>query len=193
MLMLMFQFNIGEAVNFALPDWISYGFESSEEYLSHRRSPVFSIERLVVILSHRIIREMNDGMSLMELNCVYQHLASLLMTCRNERKLILSSSSIVRPEVVQLPLFFDDVMCSFNQSHADYDDVKSCSFCKCVCYFHAVVCDCSLTKVTCVRHMKMHCGLTRNGCYCSYVIQCRCEDDVRSLLNRLHSSICRKI
>uniref|UniRef100_A0A8T9MV82 [histone H3]-trimethyl-L-lysine(4) demethylase n=1 Tax=Thecaphora frezii TaxID=1269715 RepID=A0A8T9MV82_9BASI len=45
--------NLNEAVNFALPDWIDYGRESTERYQLFRKGPVFSHDQLLITVSQQ--------------------------------------------------------------------------------------------------------------------------------------------
>ncbi len=44
-------YNLNEAVNFALPDWMEYGLESVQRYQSFRKGPVFSHDELIVTIA----------------------------------------------------------------------------------------------------------------------------------------------
>ena len=45
----------------------------------------------------------------------------------------------------------------------DYDDKRVCHVCKCVCVFSAVVCECSYTRVACIRHESLMCKCSKYG------------------------------
>ena len=45
------QFNLNEAVNFALPDWLPYGRDCAQRYREHRKSPVFSHDELLITIT----------------------------------------------------------------------------------------------------------------------------------------------
>jgi hypothetical protein len=48
----LFQFNVGEAVNFATYDWLKFGVEAEERYRLVARNSVFSHQRLLFTLLH---------------------------------------------------------------------------------------------------------------------------------------------
>jgi histone demethylase JARID1 len=47
------QFNFNEAVNFALPDWLTYGRQCVERYREHRKQPVFSHDELLITITQQ--------------------------------------------------------------------------------------------------------------------------------------------
>jgi hypothetical protein len=47
------QFNFNEAVNFALPDWLSLGRDCVQRYKEHRKLPVFSHDELLVTITQQ--------------------------------------------------------------------------------------------------------------------------------------------
>ncbi|KAF8265161.1 hypothetical protein EI94DRAFT_1736530 [Lactarius quietus] len=46
-------FNFNEAVNFALPDWLTYGRQCVERYREHRKQPVFSHDELLITITQQ--------------------------------------------------------------------------------------------------------------------------------------------
>lgn len=47
------QLNFNEAVNFALPDWLTYGRQCVERYREHRKQPVFSHDELLITITQQ--------------------------------------------------------------------------------------------------------------------------------------------
>ena len=55
-----------EAVNFASPDWLPFGRNAAACYRKHRRTPVFSVERLLYRLAveHLLVLHLPRGLML---------------------------------------------------------------------------------------------------------------------------------
>lgn len=47
----MFQINLNEAVNFAVPDWIDEGRNCVKRYQEHQKLPVFSHDELLITIT----------------------------------------------------------------------------------------------------------------------------------------------
>jgi hypothetical protein len=141
--------NIGEAVNFATPDWISVGGDASERYRSICRPSVFSHDRLIfTIATHAKTLDFTCcGLLLNELHRIVEE----EVRCR---------SNLLRMGVrdvtgdIRLPKNRCDQV---DEASADYDDKRSCHLCKHVCFFSAVACECSRTRVSCLRHSNLLC------------------------------------
>jgi histone demethylase JARID1 len=141
--------NIGEAVNFATPDWIKAGAEANERYRSFARQTVFSHDRLTFTLAQYL-----DEHSLVSCQLLKQELERVI----NEENLLrlnliqngvedVSGSVGLQPNnLVQL-----------DEASADYDDKRLCSTCNHICFFSAVGCRCSQSKVSCLRHSHFMC------------------------------------
>ena len=141
--------NIGEAVNFATSDWISHGSDASERYRSYARSAVFSHDRLTFTLA-RYLEE--------------HSLASCIMLAKELERVISEELRLrtrlleqgVRDVSSQISLP-KNRLDQLDESSADYDDKRLCFSCKHVCFFSAVACECSQSKVSCLRHSHYMC------------------------------------
>lgn len=46
-----FKFNLAEAVNFALPNWLPFGLSCAQRYSEYKKMPVFSHDELIVTVA----------------------------------------------------------------------------------------------------------------------------------------------
>lgn len=124
-------FNFNEAVNFAIPDWVSDGLSKDcvDRYRLFSRQPVFSHDELLLTAAahdHSVKTALWLGPALQE------------MTDRE-----LSRRAITRVEHPE-----------FHQSLAEVDvpeEEYQCGLCKVFCYLSQITCDCT-PKVTCLDH-----------------------------------------
>jgi len=133
--------NIGEAVNFATNDWIMRGADAGECYRSFSRSSVFSHDRLAMTMAKHLKDQKLSS------NCML--LFKELQRIINEElsstiKLILASVRHISDEVSLPKNRYDQL----DNDSADYDDKRLCYSCKHVCFFSAVACECSQSKVS---------------------------------------------
>lgn len=142
--------NIGEAVNFSTHDWISYGADANERYRSFSRPAVFSHDRLTFTMANHL-HDLTSYSSCKRLLEEVERVVEEEMRLR--RKL---SDSGVRDvsEVISLP---KNDLEQLDEKSADYDDRRLCHACKHVCFFSAVACECSQSKVSCLRHSHYMC------------------------------------
>ena len=75
---------------------------------------------------------------------------------------------------------------------ADYDDKRLCHACKHVCFFAAVACECSQSKVSCLRHSHYMCRCAMER---KYFMIWSDEDELKSTLQRVrdHCSSLKKL
>jgi hypothetical protein len=142
--------NVGEAVNFATHDWIAHGADASERYRSFARPAVFSHDRLTFTMANHLKEQKKFE------TC--KLLAAELERVINEElrlraKLIKSGVRDVS-EQIDLP---HNRLDQLDEESADYDDKRLCHACKHVCFFSAVACECSQSKVSCLRHSHYMC------------------------------------
>lgn len=167
-------FNVGEAVNFATPDWFKQGTEADERYRYFGRSSVFSHQRLLFTLLHHntpLMRHLNEqgydinsreveSMLSGDLDSVHYHI-SLLAEIRK----VLQEELIARPAIVQkgvrdtsglIKMPPNNFTC-IDDISSNYDDLRSCHVCKHICLLTAVACECDRNIVSCMRHYQLTC------------------------------------
>lgn len=142
--------NIGEAVNFATPDWISYGAEATERYRSFSRPAVFSHDRLTFTMANHL----EDVKSYSTCRRILDELERVVEEELRLRKKLLSEGVRDVSDVISLPRNSLDQL---DEKSASYDDRRLCHACKHVCFSSAVACQCSQSKVSCLRHSHYMC------------------------------------
>ena len=150
--------NVGEAVNFALHDWLQHGVDANERYRTFARPSVFSHDRLVYTIAHHI-NELRTPKVCRSLAQELRRLMGEELLLRS--KLLKSGVRDVSKEVEIPPNRLDQL----DEESADYDDKRLCHSCKHICFFSAVACDCSESKVSCLRHSHYMCRCTTKRKY----------------------------
>jgi len=142
--------NCGEAVNFATHDWIHHGADASERYRSFARPAVFSHDRLTFTMANHL----GEQKTLSTCKLLVAELERVIEEeLRLRTKLISSGVRDVSGEI-KLP---NNRLDQLDEQSADYDDKRLCHACKHVCFFSAVACECSQSKVSCLRHSHYMC------------------------------------
>jgi JmjC domain, hydroxylase/C5HC2 zinc finger len=150
--------NVGEAVNFATHDWIAHGSEANERYRSFARPAVFSHDRLTFTM----------GNHLKYLKCyrtcklLLDELERVVSEELRLRRVLTAEGVRDVAGLINLPANRLDQL---DEVSADYDDKRLCHACKHVCFFSAVACECSQSKVSCLRHSHYMCRCTKNRRY----------------------------
>ena len=165
--------NVGEAVNFATHDWIAHGADASERYRSFSRAAVFSHDRLTFTMANHHKEQQyyrNCTLLVKELNRVIDE------EIRLRAKLIESGVRDVYG-IINLP---KNRLDQLDEESADYDDKRLCHACKHVCFFSAVGCDCSHSKVSCLRHSQYMC---RCPPYKKYLMTWSTNEDMQKSLS----------
>lgn len=142
--------NAGEAVNFATHDWILHGADANERYRSFARPAVFSQDRLTFTMANHLKDQRshhNCELLLNELNRVIKEEMRL-------RTKLLEAGVCDISNDVQLP---QNKVDQLDEDSADYDDKRMCFSCKHICFFSCVACECSKSKVSCLRHSHFMC------------------------------------
>jgi hypothetical protein len=142
--------NIGEAVNFATSDWISYGSDANERYRSLGRPSVFSHDRLCFTMANHLSDQKSDSsckLLLKELERIVDEELMLREKLRADG--VRDVSTFIRVPKNRLD--------QLDEASASYDDKRLCHACKHVCFFTAVACECSQSKVSCLRHSHFMC------------------------------------
>jgi C5HC2 zinc finger len=145
--------NIGEAVNFATHDWIAHGSDANERYRSFARPAVFSHDRLTFTMAHHLSEQRSYKSCKLLLREVERVVVEELQL---RRKLLVQGVRDVS-DMIQLP---KNRLDQLDEDSADYDDKRLCHACKHVCFFSAVACECSQSKVSCLRHSHYMCRCT---------------------------------
>lgn len=142
--------NVGEAVNFATHDWIHYGSDANERYRSFARPAVFSHDRLTFTLANHLAEQKQYTyckLLLQELERVTEE------ELRLRKQLLDSGVRDVSSSITLPPNRLDQL----DERSAAYDDKRLCHACKHICFFSAVACECSQSKVSCLRHSHYMC------------------------------------
>jgi len=142
--------NIGEAVNFATHDWIAHGSDANERYRSFARPAVFSHDRLTFTMAHHLEEQKSYKNCLLLL----QEVGRVVNEELQLRKKLLAQGVRDVSDVIELPANRLDQL---DEDSADYDDKRLCHACKHICFFSAVACECSRSKVSCLRHSHYMC------------------------------------
>lgn len=142
--------NVGEAVNFATHDWIAYGSDANERYRSFARPAVFSHDRLTFTMANHLQEQKAYStckLLLIELERVVEEELRL-------RAKLLGEGVRDVSKIISLP---KNRLDQLDENSANYDDKRLCHGCKHVCFFSAVACECSQSKVSCLRHSHYMC------------------------------------
>eukprot|EP00978_Attheya_sp_CCMP212_P018433 scaffold50461_cov61-Attheya_sp.AAC.1 len=142
--------NVGEAVNFATHDWIAHGADASERYRSFARPAVFSHDRLTFTMANHL-KEQKKFETCKLLAAELERVINEELQLR--KKLIQAGVRDVSGQI-DLP---HNRLDQLDEESADYDDKRLCHACKHVCFFSAVACECSQSKVSCLRHSHYMC------------------------------------
>ena len=145
-------FNVGEAVNFALPDWLPFGFEADSKYRNVPRTSVFSHVRLLFTLLH-YCNELN-GPGKREL---FRQLEVVLLDEIEGRRSMHSLGIIDPSAATNTRTAFTNNFTTIDESAVDNDDNRLCIACKQVCVFSAVACECNHLNISCWRHVSFLC------------------------------------
>ncbi|KAL0580509.1 hypothetical protein V5O48_001496 [Marasmius crinis-equi] len=125
--------NFNEAVNFALPDWLSYGRDCVQRYRAFRKLPVFSHDELLITITQQ-------SPSIRTALWLTESLKEMMdREMENRRK--------VRTLSMRETLEEQDRS----------EDQYQCNICKVFCYLSQITCPCS-TKVVCHDHADLLCG-----------------------------------
>jgi JmjC domain, hydroxylase/C5HC2 zinc finger/jmjN domain len=168
--------NIGEAVNFATHDWISYGADANEKYRTYQRPAVFSHDRLTFTMANHCEQDQTSYDTCKLLLNELQRVIDEELSLRN--KLLQSG---VR-DVSHLIHLRKNRCDQLDEESANYDDQRTCHECKHVCFFTAVACQCSQRKVSCLRHSHYMCACRNTSKYLMIWSQ---KDELLSTLERV--------
>lgn len=167
--------NVGEAVNFATHDWIAHGSEANERYRSFARPAVFSHDRLTFTMAAHLRDQKlyrTCKLLLHELERVIEEELSL-------RRELVSQGVRDVSDMVSLP---QNRLDQLDEESADYDDKRLCHGCKHVCFFSAVACECSQSKVSCLRHSHYMCRCAKDR---RYLLTWTGEEEMKATLDKV--------
>jgi len=167
--------NVGEAVNFATHDWISYGSDSNERYRSFARPAVFSHDRLTFTMANHL----HDQKSYRTCKSLLDELERVVEEELRLRANLIESGVRNVSDLITLPRNRLDQL---DEESADYDDKRLCHACKHVCFFSAVACECSHSKVSCLRHSHYMCRCPTER---KYLMIWSDEDELKSTLKKV--------
>ncbi len=143
-------FNMGEAVNFAMPEWIQFGKESDEKYRIHARPSCIPQDRIVFTLCMYL-----QDYALSGCKAVLTELRALRDEEIYLRKELAAKGVKDISSSINLPKFSLRVI---DNSSAEYDERRSCKECQHMCFMSAIGCRCTSSDIVCLRHEKELCG-----------------------------------
>ena len=167
--------NIGEAVNFATHDWIAYGSDANERYRSHARPAVFSHDRL----SFTMANHLQDQKSYSTCKLLLDEIERVVNEELKLREQLFAEGVRDVSNLIRLP---KNRLDQLDEASAVYDDKRLCHSCKHVCFFSAVACECSQSKVSCLRHSHTMCRCPAKRKY--MMIWCK-NEELKSTLTRV--------
>jgi histone demethylase JARID1 len=150
--------NVGEAVNFATHDWIALGSDANERYRSFARPAVFSHDRLTFTMANHL----KSQKCYRTCNLLLKELERVVKEELHLREELVKQGVRDVSNMVNLP---QNRLDQLDEESADYDDKRLCHGCKHVCFFSAVACECSQSKVSCLRHSHYMCRCPRDRRY----------------------------
>jgi len=142
--------NAGEAVNFATHDWIVHGADASERYRSFARPAVFSHDRLTFTMANHLQEQKSHHTC----KLLTEELKRVIREEMSLRKKLFDAGVRDVSGFIDLP---QNRLDQLDEESADYDDKRLCHSCKHICFFSCVACECSQSKVSCLRHSHYMC------------------------------------
>ncbi|KAL7424409.1 hypothetical protein Q5752_000091 [Cryptotrichosporon argae] len=140
--------NFNEAVNFALPDWLSEGKESVETYKLHAKAPVFSHEELLITITlySDTIRTALWYVFMCRYNIAHGRL-------QNSLRAMVEAETARRDKLRAMVPDLKETLIEEDVPEEQYQ----CCVCKGFCYLAQVTCNCT-SGVTCVDHADQLCA-----------------------------------
>ena len=182
--------NCGAAVNFATHDWIHHGADANERYRSFARPAVFSHDRLTFTMANHL-QEQKAHSTCRLLVAELERVIDEEMRLRN--KLLEAGVRDLSGEINLPPNRLDQL----DEESADYDDKRLCHACKHVCFFSCVACECSQSKVSCLRHSHYMCRCPPEKKYmmiwCQKAEMDKTLKDVKEFNEKLKASLSGKV
>lgn len=137
-------------MSIVLFSWIAHGADANERYRSFARPAVFSHDRLTFTMANHL----EDQKSYRTCKLLLDELKRVTDEEMRLRLQLIESGVRDVSEHIQLPANRLDQL---DEKSADYDDMRLCFSCKHVCFFSCVACECSQSKVSCLRHSHFMC------------------------------------
>jgi hypothetical protein len=141
-------FNIGEAVNFAMVDWLEQGRLCRNVYRSIGRSPVIAYDKILWSLG------LDGGKELIQIfggiTCLLTLYNELLVSLKEELGLR-ENCYVLYPDMKTCKMPKED---PFDD---EFDHVRRCNFCQQPCTLSGIVCGECKTNIYCVRHIGKGC------------------------------------
>ena len=174
-------FNIGEAVNFATPDWVQHARLANEHYRTIARLGVVGHDRLMFTLAHNVD--------------TYTDIASC-EALRGEVWRIAEEEARTRPHLYRTeglrdvsdrvgpPPGNNTRVCG--KDDADFDDTRICCICKHTCYASIVGCNCSNDQLVCLRHAGFLCRCPPSN---RFVLEWEKVEDLIRLARRVDAKL----
>jgi len=174
--------NVGEAVNFACHDWIAYGADANERYRTFARPAVFSHDRLTFTMANHLQEQKKFSTCKLLLDEIQRVVAEELS---RRKKLIQAGVRDVSDRIL-LPKNRHDQL---DEDSANYDDKRLCHACKHICFFSAVACECSQSKVSCLRHSHYMCRCSTER---KYLMVWSSDDEMKKTLDEV-TAFCKAL
>jgi histone demethylase JARID1 len=160
-------FNFAEAVNFALPDWLPFGFDCVERYQIYKKMPVFSHDELVISTIKKDVP------------------ADAAIWLKKELELIMQRTLKIRKKVTQ---DFPPDQIQVVELGTNDDSAKQCFECHAFCFLNAFSCQCSPKKISCNLHFQQLCSCESKR----LIMQIRYNEDQFEMLRKHVSKMAAK-
>ncbi len=130
--------------------WIAHGADASERYRSFARPAVFSHDRLTITMANHLEEQRYSH------NCklLVAELERVINEEIKQRERLFKDGVRDVSEYINLP---PNKVDQLDEDSANYDDKRLCHACKHICFFSCVACECSKSKVSCLRHSHFMC------------------------------------
>jgi C5HC2 zinc finger len=142
----------------------------------NQRPAVFSHDRLVYTMANHCEREQVSYHTCKLLVNELQRIIDEELSLRS--KLLSSGVRDVSSLIHLRPNRFDQL----DEASANYDDQRTCHYCKYICYFTAVACQCSHSKVSCLRHSHFMCTCVNTS---KYLMIWSTKNELLAMLDRV--------
>lgn len=162
-----------------LHSWITHGADANERYRSFARPAVFSHDRLTFTMANHL----NEQKSPMTCKLLVTELERVINEEISQRKKLLKDGVRDVSEYINLPPNRIDQL---DEISANYDDKRLCFACKHICFFSCVACECSKSKVSCLRHSHFMCRCATEK---RYMMIWSTENEMKDTLNKTKSRL----